>query len=290
MAINMDLISNELDNLNNDGGNSDLKETKFTPKAGKTKIRFVGNKFSSDWPFKRFKTHFNLKPMVNCLENHGEDCPVCKYCIQLFREAKKENDENKRELARKIMASERFYAPILVRGEDKVRIFNFSKTVYEKILGFLKELGDITDANSAPDFIVEKTPPGANGLIYGKVDVVYDIPTLKTPLPIAATKAEIDAILDTCPDLDALYNKPTTKDDAIKALKDFITNDDKPQEQTEEEKVGSLLEEAAKDVMSSAAAAKSEAEPVAEAEKTTTDNSKDVDDTNIDDAINNLFD
>ena len=245
MPIDMDLINKELETLNNQGGSSNLKEVKFAPKPGKTKIRFVPNKFSDRMPFMRFKHHYNLQPTVTCLENQGEGCPVCQYTIQMFREAKRENDESKRALARELMGSERFYAPVLVRGEEKIRIFAFSKTVYEKILGFTQELGDITDPNSAPDFIVEKTPPGTNGLIYGKVDVVYDVKTLQNPLPLAPSQAEIDAILDTCPDIATLYNKPTSKEDAIKAMKTFITSDNTSDEQKEEDKVASMLEETA---------------------------------------------
>mgnify|MGYP003966011495 CR=1 FL=1 len=273
MAINMDLINKELAGLNNSSGDIDFKEIKFTPKVGKTKIRFVPNKFSEDMPFKRYKHHYNLKPMVTCLENQGEECPVCKYCIQMFREAKREDDESKRKLARDLMGSERFYAPILVRGEDKIRVFAFSKTVYEKILGFVNELGDITDPDAAPDFIVEKTPPGANGLIYGKIDITYDIKTLKNPLPIASSKEEIASIIDSCPDINTIYNKPTSKEDAIETMKKFISQDEVSDEQKDENNVATLLEEATP-ASSPAPAETSE---------------KETDTSSIDEEINDLF-
>ena len=64
------------------------------------------------------------------------------------------------------MAKQRFFAPVLVRGEEEkgVRIWGFGKRAYEQLLQLVlnPEYGDITDVETGTDLVITYgKPPGA---------------------------------------------------------------------------------------------------------------------------------
>jgi hypothetical protein len=86
--------------------------------------------------------------------NFGEDCPLDSFVRKLFNE---KTDES-RELAKKLMAKQRFFSPVIVRGEEDkgVRLWGYSKTVYEKLLALVlnPDYGDITDPDAGTDLVL----------------------------------------------------------------------------------------------------------------------------------------
>jgi hypothetical protein len=65
------------------------------------------------------------------------------------------------------MARQRFFAPVLVRGEEHkgVRIWGFGKMVYEQLINLVlnPEYGDITDQDTGTDLVLHYgKPPGAS--------------------------------------------------------------------------------------------------------------------------------
>ena len=64
------------------------------------------------------------------------------------------------------MARQRFFAPVLVRGEEDkgVRIWGFGKMAYQELLNLVlnPEYGDITDVETGTDLVLKYgKPPGA---------------------------------------------------------------------------------------------------------------------------------
>ena len=56
------------------------------------------------------------------------------------------------------MAKQRFFSPVIVRGEEDagVRLWGYSKPVYEKLLGLVlnPDYGDITDPEAGTDLVL----------------------------------------------------------------------------------------------------------------------------------------
>ena len=66
-------------------------------------------------------------------------------------------------MAKKLMAKQRFYAPVLVRGEEEkgVRWWSFGKKAYQQLLSLVlnPEYGDITDIETGTDIVLKYTVP-----------------------------------------------------------------------------------------------------------------------------------
>jgi hypothetical protein len=70
-------------------------------------------------------------------------------------------------MAKSLMARQRFFSPVLVRGEEDkgVRIWGYGKQVYEQLLNLVlnPEYGDITDTDTGTDLVLHYgKPPGAS--------------------------------------------------------------------------------------------------------------------------------
>ena len=128
MALNMKKMKNKMSSLQS-GGNG--KRWFWKPQDGEQTVRIVPD--SDGDPFKEFWFHYNLgdKPgFLSPKRNFGEDCPLDTFVRKLWEDG---SDES-REMAKKLMAKQRFFSPVIVRGEEDagVRLWGYSKTVYEK--------------------------------------------------------------------------------------------------------------------------------------------------------------
>ena len=124
----------------------------WKPVDGEQTIRIVPDPDGD--PFREFWFHYNLgdKPgFLSPKRNFGEDCPLDTFVRKLWEDG----SDDSRELAKKLMAKQRFFSPVIVRGEEDqgVRLWGYSKTVYEKLLGLVMnpDYGDVTDPESGTD-------------------------------------------------------------------------------------------------------------------------------------------
>lgn len=92
-------------------------------------------------PFTQVFFHWNIGEglaYLVCPKRTGisEECPICELTSNLY----KSNTPENKELAKQITARSRWYAPILVRGEEDkgVKFFGFGKKVMEQIMATLK--------------------------------------------------------------------------------------------------------------------------------------------------------
>ena len=153
MAINLDKMRQKLDALSKKGG--DKRNFFWKPQDGEQTLRIVPDPDGD--PFKEFWFHYGVadEPGFLCpKKNHGDECPVCKFVSELYST----KDEEDRKMANQLRAKQRFFSPVIVRGEEDkgVRLWGYSKTVYENLLNLVlnPDYGDITDPKNGTDLVI----------------------------------------------------------------------------------------------------------------------------------------
>ena len=128
----------------------------WKPQPGKTQIRIVPYSFNKDNPFIELFFHYNLNNRSYLSPiSFGRPDPIEEFAQKLRGSGNKEDYQ----LARKLEAKMRTFAPVIVRGEEKagVKFWGFGKTVYQELLSVIADLdyGDITDPVNGRDVVVE---------------------------------------------------------------------------------------------------------------------------------------
>ena len=128
----------------------------WKPQPGKTQIRIVPYSFNKDNPFIELFFHNNLNNRSYLSPiSFGRPDPIEEFAQKLRGSGNKEDYQ----LARKLEAKMRTFAPVIVRGEEKagVKFWGFGKTVYQELLSVIADpdYGDITDPVNGRDVVVE---------------------------------------------------------------------------------------------------------------------------------------
>lgn len=203
MGIDLNKMREKLTKLQNKGGNKSLF---WRPSDGEQTVRIVPT--ADGDPFKEYWFHYNLGQNAGFLSpkrNYGENDPLNDFIQSLYSE----NTEESIKMAKSLSARQRFFAPVIVRGEEDkgVRVWGFGKQVYEQLLNLVlnPEYGDITDVKEGTDL----------NLKYGKpAGASFPVTTL-TPSRKASTvcpdlsDAECAALLEQVPDFDGLFERKT---------------------------------------------------------------------------------
>ena len=158
MAIDLDKMRAKLTALENRG---DKKDSAFwRPEDGEQTIRIVPT--ADGDPFKEYWFHYNLGKNPGFLSpyrNFGIADPLNDFVRQLFNEG---TDDSIKQ-AKDLMARQRFFAPVIVRGEEEkgVRIWGFGKMAYQELLNLVlnPEYGDITDTELGTDLVIKYGKP-----------------------------------------------------------------------------------------------------------------------------------
>tara|TARA_R110000796_G_scaffold156372_1_gene273200 strand:- start:60 stop:815 length:756 start_codon:yes stop_codon:yes gene_type:complete len=159
MSINLEKMRAKLAALQNKGGTNNF----WKPQDGEQVIRIVPT--SDGDPFKDYWFHYNLgknNGFLSPKKNFGENDPLDDFIRNLFNEG----TEDSIKMAKNLMARQRFFAPVLVRGEEDkgVRIWGFGKMAYQQLLELVlnPDYGDITDTEEGTDLTIKYgKPPGA---------------------------------------------------------------------------------------------------------------------------------
>ena len=160
MGINLEKMRAKLASLQSKGGNNNF----WKPQDGEQTIRIVPT--SDGDPFKDYWFHYNLgknNGFLSPKKNFGENDPLDDFIRNLFNEG----TEDSIKMAKNLMARQRFFAPVLVRGEEDkgVRIWGFGKMAYQQLLELVlnPDYGDITDTDEGTDLTIKYgKPPGAS--------------------------------------------------------------------------------------------------------------------------------
>jgi len=161
MAIDLAKMRKKYQQLQSKGGGG--KDAFWRPQDGEQTIRILPTPDGD--PFKDYWFHYNLGKNPGFLspkKNFGENDPLDDFVRQLFNEG----TDDSIKMAKNLMARQRFFSPVIVRGEEDkgVRLWGYGKTVYETLLGLVlnPDYGDITDPQEGTDLkIVYGKPPGA---------------------------------------------------------------------------------------------------------------------------------
>jgi hypothetical protein len=134
----------------------DYSKIFWKPKVGKHQIRILPSKFDKTNPFREVYLHYGFsKGPILALTNWGEKDPIADFAKSLKKSADKEDWQ----LAKKIEPKLRYFAPVIVRGEEEqgARLWEFGKLIYEQLLGIAadEDYGDFTDITDGRDFTVE---------------------------------------------------------------------------------------------------------------------------------------
>ena len=228
MAIDMKKMRAKLAAAQNRG--SGRTSQFWRPQDGDQTVRIVPT-MDGD-PFKEYWFHYNLGKNAGFLspkKNFGEDDPLDSFVRQLFNEGTDESIK----MAKNLMARQRFFAPVIVRGEETkgVRIWGFGKTVYEQLLNLVlnPEYGDITDPEQGTDIQLNYGKPAGAAFPQTKL-----MPSRRTTAICDDISSEQCAeLLESVPDFNTIFERKTPED-IQRMLDEYLTDDDSAEELSSE--------------------------------------------------------
>ena len=231
MAIDLDKMRAKLTKLQNKGNNS---STFWRPSDGEQTIRIVPT--ADGDPFKEYWFHYNLGNNAGFLSpkrNYGENDPLNDFIQKLYNE----NTEESIKMAKRLSARQRFFAPVIVRGEEDkgVRVWGFGKQVYEQLLNLVlnPEYGDITDVTEGTDINLKYGKPAG-----ASFPVTTLTPSRKTSkICPDLSDEECAGLIEQIPDFAKLFERKTPEE--VGSLLDaYLAGDDAEEASKETTKYG----------------------------------------------------
>ena len=195
----------------------------WKPKPGKYQVRILPSKFDKSWPIREVQFHYGFaKGPILALTNWQEADPISDFAKQL----RKSSDKEDWQLANKISPKSRFFAAVLVRGEEHLgaRLWEFGKLTHDQLLGIAADddYGDFTDITDGRDFTIE----AVEDTVAGRKGIKCTLRPKVKSTPISEDAALVEKALDEQPDLLAINRKYT-----YEALKDVLTKWLNPEEE-----------------------------------------------------------
>jgi hypothetical protein len=159
--MDLSLIKQKLAASQNKGQKKVYEKIDYTkifwkPKPGKHQVRILPSKFDKSNPFREVYFHYGFsKGPILALTNWDEKDPIAEFAKNLRKSSEKDDWM----LAKKIEPKLRYFAPVIVRGEEEkgARLWEFGKLIYEQLLGIAadEDYGDYTNITDGRDFTVE---------------------------------------------------------------------------------------------------------------------------------------
>ena len=225
MAIDMNKMRARKTALENRGnGGSQF----WRPQDGEQTIRIVPT--ADGDPFKDFWFHYNVGKNPGFLSpkrNFGEADPLDSFVRELFDEG----TEDSIKMAKNLMARQRFFSPVIVRGEEDkgVRIWGYGKMAYEKLLSLVlnPEYGDITDPEEGTDLVLN----------YGKPAGASFPQTTLTPRRKSSALCDeperCKEFLENIPDFNTLFERKTPEE-VGQMLEEYLSGEESAEERSKE--------------------------------------------------------
>jgi hypothetical protein len=187
----------------------------FKPKPGKYQVRLLPNKYDKAWPIREVQFHYGFaKGPILALSNWGEADPIADFAKQL----RKSSDKEDWQLAKKIEPKYRYFAAVVVRGEEHLgaRLWEFGKLTNDQLVGIAadEDYGDFTDITDGRDFTIEAT----EDVIAGRKGIKCNLRVKPKTTPISEDAALVEKLLNEQPDILGINRKYT-----YDALKDILT-------------------------------------------------------------------
>ena len=202
MAIDFDALRKKLGQLS---GTNSRRNTMWRPQEGEESVvRLLA---------------FSDNPGLLAPYQFGNPDPIQELITQLRDEGTKESYE----LAKKLYPKARYYAPVVVRGEEDkgVRIWSFGKTVYQSLLNIMldEDYGDITDPIEGRDIkvVCTKAP--------GRQWATTEVRPRGKQSKLADSKKQITEWSDAIPSLEDMYEEKSY-DVLTKIVNDWLNGDE----------------------------------------------------------------
>jgi hypothetical protein len=225
--MDLNLAKQKLAASQNRGGQQrekiDYTKIFFKPKPGKYVVRILPSAYDKAWPIREVQFHYGFaKGPILALSNWGEADPIADFAKTL----RKSSDREYWELAKKISPKSRYFAAVIVRGEEHLgaRLWEFGKLTNDQLLGIAadEDYGDYTDITDGRDFTIDAT----EDVVAGRKGIKCNLRIKPKTTPISDDAALVEKVLNEQPDILAI-NRRYTYD----ALKDILTKWLNPEEE-----------------------------------------------------------
>ena len=195
----------------------------FKPKPGKYVVRILPSVYDKAWPIREVQFHYGFsKGPILALSTWGEADPIADFAKTL----RKSSDREDWQLAKKIEPKSRYFAAVVVRGEEHLgaRLWEFGKLTNDQLLGIAadEDYGDYTDITDGRDFTID----AVEDVIAGRKGIKCNLRIKPKTSPISEDAAVVEKVLNEQPDILAI-NRRYTYD----ALKDILTKWLNPEEE-----------------------------------------------------------
>ena len=216
----------------------------WKPQPGKQVVRIVPYQHNKDNPFQELFFHYDLggKTYLSPI-TFGRPDPIEEFAQKLRSSGNKDDYQ----IAKKLMAKMRTFAPVIVRGEESegVRFWGFGKMVYQELLSVIADpdYGDITDAMNGRDVTVEFISAEEAG----KNFPVTNIRVKPNQTPITEDDKLLDKLLNEQPNIQEMYQE-RSYDELTEVLNNWLTpSDDESEDEGESVTTEVLSQKTVKD-------------------------------------------
>ena len=220
MAINFDALRKKLGQLSGSGGR---RNSMWRPQEGEESVvRLMSFPANDDGlPFAERWFYYNIgnNPGLLAPYQFGDPDPIQELITKLRDEGTKESYE----LCKKLYPKARYYAPVIVRGEEDkgVRIWAFGKTVYQSLLNIMldEDYGDITDPTDGRDVkvICTKAP--------GRMWATTEVRPRGKQSVLCTDNKQAATWVEGIPDINDMY-EAKSYDALTKIVNDWLEGDD----------------------------------------------------------------
>jgi hypothetical protein len=225
--MDLNLAKQKLAAAQNKGGQQrekiDYTKIFFKPKPGKYVVRILPSAYDKAWPIREVQFHYGFaKGPILALSNWGEADPIADFAKNLRKSADREDWQ----LAKKIEPKSRYFAAVIVRGEEHLgaRLWEFGKLTNDQLLGIAADddYGDFTDITDGRDFTID----AVEDIIAGRKGIKCNLRIKPKTSPISEDAVVVEKVLNEQPDILAINRRYT-----YEALKDILTKWLNPEEE-----------------------------------------------------------
>lgn len=230
MAVDIAAIRRRIEQLQTKG---QQPSKMWHPQPGSHRIRILPwPDPEQGMPFKERWFYYFVRPALLTATQFGKPDPINELLKKLWSTGKPED----RDMAKKLKAKLRAFAPIIVRDADDPGpfIWAFNPTILQKLLSYWEDgdVGDITDINDGFDInvVITKAP----GQEYPNTAVE----AARRPSKLSNDPALVKKWLSSIPSLDEIHVQKSYQE-MEKALNDFLTapsKDEQPNTSVNDEK------------------------------------------------------
>ncbi|MBG17517.1 MAG: hypothetical protein CMB77_04115 [Euryarchaeota archaeon] len=219
MAVDFEAIRRKLNQLS---GQGNKRNAMWRPQEGEeVTVRILSFPNNDDGlPFTERWFYYNIgnNPGLLAPYQFSKPDPIQDLINKLRDEGTKESYE----LAKKLYPKPRYYAPVVVRGEEDkgIRVWSFGKMVYQSLLNIMldEDYGDITDVAEGRDVkvICTKAP--------GRMWATTEVRPRGKQSKLSDNNKQIENWVSSIPNLDDMYSLKSSEE-LEKIINDWLNGD-----------------------------------------------------------------